>query len=106
MTDDTRDRDALGGASQQTTGSGATNGSAPVNPFGGLSIDFSGDRTGGLPGIPMPEPTNLTSLGGLGGISFAPPVQAPAPASGGPSYGDSAPSRTETKLLIIGSGPA
>jgi thioredoxin reductase (NADPH) len=105
MTDDTRDRDDAGDASQQTNGSGATNGSAPANPFGGLSIDFSGDRSG-LPGIPMPEPTNLTSLGSFGGISFAPPAQAPAPASGGPSYGEAAPSRTETKLLIIGSGPS
>jgi thioredoxin reductase (NADPH) len=82
-----------------------------LNPFGTLKIDFSGDRTGGTPGSPMPEPTSLTNLGGLGGISFAPPAApASAPASttvpGGPSDAKAAPSRTETKLLIVGSGPA
>jgi thioredoxin reductase (NADPH) len=118
MTDDTRERDA-----STTEGSGATsatsgpkpaeangpngsNGSGAANPFGGLSIDFSGDRTGGLPGLPTPEATSL--LGGFGGgISFAPPVEAtPATAMGGPSFGQTDPGGTDTKLLIIGSGPA
>jgi thioredoxin reductase (NADPH) len=113
MTDDTRERSTKAtepaGATPATNGTKpadtkGSNGTGPANPFGGLAIDFSGDRTGGLPGLPTPEPTDL--LGGFGGgISFAPPV-APATTPGGPSVGEAAPSRTETKLLIIGSGPA
>jgi thioredoxin reductase (NADPH) len=97
MTDDSRNGDGH-----------ATDGTdKPANPFAGLSIDFSGDRTGGAPGSPMPEPTSLSNVGGLGTISFAPPVpSAPATTPSGPSFGETQPSRTETKLLIVGSGPA
>src|SRR5690349_23715722 len=117
MTDDTRERGASTptglGATPATNGSkpagdpasNGSNGGGAANPFAGLSIDFSGDRTGGLPGLPAPEATSL--LGGFGGISFAPPVAtAPSTAMGGPSYGETNPGGTETKLLIIGSGPA
>ncbi len=58
----------------------------PTNRLAGLKIDFGG-------GSP------------LGGISL---VQTPdvALATGGPATGTDAPERTETKVLIIGSGPA
>jgi thioredoxin reductase (NADPH) len=46
------------------------------------------------------------SLQMLTGIDLASPVATPVPAAGGPSFGEAAPGRTETKLLIIGSGPA
>jgi thioredoxin reductase (NADPH) len=106
MTNDARERDAQTSAAPATNGTkpADTNGSAPANPFGGLAIDFSGDRTGGVPGLPTPEPTSL--LGGFGGITLAPPVAAPTTTPGGPSFGETSPSRTETKLLVIGSGPA
>jgi thioredoxin reductase (NADPH) len=55
-----------------------TNGNNPANPFGGLS---------------------LTILG-------APADTADALAPASPSFGEARPGRTETKLLIIGSGPA
>jgi thioredoxin reductase (NADPH) len=54
-----------------------TNGSNPANPFGGLSLSI---------------------IGGTGSAT------ALAPAS--PTFGEARPGRTETKLLIIGSGPA
>ncbi|HEY2887942.1 MAG TPA: FAD-dependent oxidoreductase, partial [Candidatus Limnocylindrales bacterium] len=117
MTDDTREHAATSpegpGAAPATNGtkpagdssSNGSKGPATANPFGGLSIDFSGDRTGGLPGLPAPEATSL--LGGFGGISFAPPVGAPpTPSQAGPTFGETNPGGTESKLLIIGSGPA
>ena len=101
MTDDTRERDATaitpatnGTKPADTNGSNGTgsNGAGSANPFGGLTIDFGGfgGGAGGNAG---------------GGISLATPI-APATAAGGPSFGEAAPARTETKLLIIGSGPA
>src|SRR5262245_3738658 len=67
-----------------------TNGSGggKDNPFGGLSIDFSGGPAGGA-SVP---------------IDFGAPAQAPAPAE--PVSGHDAGGRTESKVLIIGSGPA
>jgi thioredoxin reductase (NADPH) len=64
-------------------------------PFGGLSIDFSGDTSVAAPATPAP-------LGGLS-IAFAPDA---ATAPGGPSTSVDGQGRTETKLLIVGSGPA
>ncbi|HET9435342.1 MAG TPA: thioredoxin-disulfide reductase [Candidatus Limnocylindrales bacterium] len=64
-------------------------------PFGGLSIDFSGDTSVAAPAAPAP-------LGGLS-IAFAPDA---ATAPGGPATSVEAGGRTETKLLIVGSGPA
>ena len=85
MTDDSRNGD---GHATDGTPKGSP------NPFGGLSIDFSGDKLTTGAGMAPPEPFSLTMLGGSA---------AAAPIS--PSLGDG-PSRTETKLLIIGSGPA
>jgi thioredoxin reductase (NADPH) len=59
------------------------------NPFGGLSIDLSGG-----------------SAGPVSPISFGAPVAAPVPAAGGPPTGDAGKGRTESKVVIIGSGPA
>ncbi|MBF8290623.1 MAG: Thioredoxin reductase, partial [Chloroflexi bacterium] len=71
------------------------------SPFGGLSIDFSG-------GAPLADatPPAATPLAGLS-IAFAPEVAPLATTTGGPnpSTGDAS-RRTETKLLIVGSGPA
>ena len=58
-------------------------------PFGGLAIDFGGD--GAAAGAAMP-------------IAIAP--DAPRTATGGPATIASADGRVDTKLLIIGSGPA
>ena len=69
---------------------------APANPFAGLSIDFSGDTSVAAPAAPAP----LANLA----ISFGDAAVATAP--GGPSSMTTAPSRTESKLIIVGSGPA
>jgi thioredoxin reductase (NADPH) len=69
---------------------------APANPFAGLSIDFSGDTSVAAPAAPAP----LANLA----ISFGEPAAATAP--GGPSSMTATPSRTESKLIIVGSGPA
>jgi len=64
-------------------------------PFGGLSIDFSGDTSVTAPATPAP-------LGGLS-IAFAPEA---ATAPGGPATSVDGHGRTESKLIIVGSGPA
>jgi thioredoxin reductase (NADPH) len=64
-------------------------------PFGGLSIDFSGDTSVAAPATPAP-------LGGLS-IAIAPDV---ATAPGGPATSVAGHGRTESKLIIVGSGPA
>ena len=69
-----------------TNGSGGTE----QNPFGGLSIDLSG---GGAAGPSAP-------------ISFGAPLATPVEAPGGPTTSSPAHGRTESKVVIIGSGPA
>jgi thioredoxin reductase (NADPH) len=64
-------------------------------PFGGLSIDFSGDTS-------VVAPSSTAPLGGVS-IALAPDV---ATAPGGPATTTGDDGRTETKLLIVGSGPA
>src|SRR6266508_3214742 len=66
------------------------NGSAEANPFGAMQIDFSGD-TGAVPIASVP-------------INFGAAVPSAAP--GGPSEGAADAGRTESKLVIVGSGPA
>jgi thioredoxin reductase (NADPH) len=61
-------------------------------PFGGLSIDFSGDTSVAAPAAPAPL-----------SIAFSPDA---ATAPGGPSTSADAGGRTESKLVIVGSGPA
>jgi thioredoxin reductase (NADPH) len=69
-------------------------GAKPASPFGGLTIDFSGDTTIGAPTAPAPLPD----------IAYDSPAVRAAP--GGPAFASGEPGRTETKLLIVGSGPA
>ena len=93
MTDEPRGRDTDDESDGDATHE--TNGKGPANPFGGLSIDFSGDKLTSGAGLPLPEPVSINMLGG---------ATATDPLA--PSFGEAAPSRTETKLLVIGSGPA
>ena len=70
---------------------------APASPFpgfGGLSIDFSADTTVGAPTAPAPLPE----------IAYDSPSVMTVP--GGPGQTATGQGRTDTKLLIIGSGPA
>ena len=63
--------------------------SPPANPFGGFAIDFSGDT-------------------GAASVATAPIALATAPitTTGGPGTDGADGGRTESKLLIVGSGPA
>jgi thioredoxin reductase (NADPH) len=74
--------------------------SAPTTPalpsFGGLSIDFSADTSVAAPATPAPLPDLTIDFGG-GSVAMAP---------GGPGFAEASEGRTETKLLIVGSGPA
>jgi thioredoxin reductase (NADPH) len=65
-------------------------------PFGGLSIDFSGDTSVVAPAAPAPLPDLA--------IDFGAPSVATAP--GGPGFEAAGSGRTESKLIIVGSGPA
>ena len=92
-------------------GNAPSNGSAPAAadtvagaadvpaPFGlgGLSIDFSSDRGVAAPAAPAGLPTMTIDFGGDAGVATAP---------GGPGFVSTSEGRTETKLLIVGSGPA
>jgi thioredoxin reductase (NADPH) len=90
--------DAEGGATSvgAPTAKGAPegNGTGAAAPFGGLAIDFSGDTTIGAPTAPAPLPD----------IAYDSPAVRTTP--GGPGFSAGDPGRTETKLLIVGSGPA
>jgi thioredoxin reductase (NADPH) len=67
-------------------------------PFGGFSIDFSGDTGVAAPAAPAP-------IGG--GLSIAIDTNGTAAtAPGGPTAHAGGRGRTDTKLLIVGSGPA
>jgi thioredoxin reductase (NADPH) len=68
----------------------------PAPSFGGLSIDFSNDTGVAAPAAPAPLP-NLAIDFGDGAVALAP---------GGPGFTSAHEGRTETKLLIVGSGPA
>jgi thioredoxin reductase (NADPH) len=67
--------------------------------FGGLSIDFSGDTAPAAPFAPAPLPDMAIDFG-------APVATAPATAPGGPGFVSAHEGRTESKLIIVGSGPA
>ena len=79
-----------------TNGTGATAPASTARPFGGLSIDFSNDTGVAAPAAPAPLP-DLTIDFGNGAVATAP---------GGPGFTSTHEGRTETKLLIVGSGPA
>jgi thioredoxin reductase (NADPH) len=117
MSDDSKRRAGKDG------GDSDPNGTAPADPFAGFSIDFGGGAMAGASPSSAPtsadgnEPSPFGAPISVRGPAAAPAPAAPAsppntssvalPATGGPSHrGDSDPDRTETKLLIIGSGPA
>jgi thioredoxin reductase (NADPH) len=92
-------------AGADRNGTGAAGPGAEANPpaasnppsFGGLSIDFSGDTGVAAPAAPAPLPEMAIDFGD-GAVALAP---------GGPGgFAEADEGRTETKLLIIGSGPA
>jgi thioredoxin reductase (NADPH) len=85
---------ASAGAATETSADDATTARSPA--FGGLSIDFSNDTGVAAPAAPAPLP-DLTIDFGNGAAATAP---------GGPGFTSSHEGRTETKLLIVGSGPA
>ena len=70
------------------------NGSEPGPAFGGLSIDFSGD-TGAVPLAAAVAP-----------IAFAPDTAVPTTGFGGGSSVASGEGRTDSNVVIVGSGPA
>jgi thioredoxin reductase (NADPH) len=69
------------------------------NPFGGMKINF------GAAADPAPSTGGLNPFGGGIALIADEPAEA-IPATGGPSTQAVDPSRTESHVLIIGSGPA
>ena len=66
----------------------------PADPFAGMSIDFSGD-TGAVPLAAAVAP-----------MAFAPPAPGADLAAGGPPDGEAGEGRTDSNVVIVGSGPA
>jgi thioredoxin reductase (NADPH) len=66
----------------------------PADPFAGLAIDFSAD-TGAVPLAAAVSP-----------IAFEPAAPGAILASGGPGGGAAGEGRTESNMVIVGSGPA
>jgi len=64
--------------------------------FGGLSIDFSADTAPAAPAIPAPLQELTIDFGG----------SAVATVPGGPGFVSASEGRTESKVIIVGSGPA
>ena len=90
------DKESAPGRGPSVSGQGpGSNGRAPLD-FG-LTIDFSADTTVGAP-------TNAAPLADSP-IAFGPDV-ATAPGAAGGAVGDHGGGRTESKLIIVGSGPA
>ncbi|HLX34431.1 MAG TPA: thioredoxin-disulfide reductase [Candidatus Limnocylindrales bacterium] len=90
------DGPATGAVELPPSRNGSNGGNPDRKPFGGLSIDFSADSGVAAPAAPAP----LASLT----IDFGAATSALQP--GGPSTLSSAPGRTESKVVIVGSGPA
>ena len=67
----------------------------PADPLAGLSIDFGADTGAGS-----------ASLAGVSPIAFAPDASAAVPTTGRPTGRDGGAGRTESKVVIVGSGPA
>jgi thioredoxin reductase (NADPH) len=104
MTDDTARPSVEPGASSATNGTGLPDGGdagknpARTNSGGGFAIDFSGGSTGGSAPIDF------------GAAAMTPAGTTVAPiattATGGPHSGTERGGGTESKVIIIGSGPA
>jgi thioredoxin reductase (NADPH) len=82
------------GAATETSVDDAAPAATPS--FGGLAIDFSGDIEVGAPVAPAPLLSLALDFGGT----------AVATAPGGPGFTAIGEGRTESKLIIVGSGPA
>jgi len=102
MTDDTTRQAGKPGDAAATNGSGPVEGGAAgtkpasTNPFGSFAIDFSGDGSG------TSEPISINF--GAPAATASPADTVPAP--GGPRTDVKRDGRTESKLIIVGSGPA
>ena len=113
--------ETLGSSSAQgpSAGAEARNGSSPAKPtetsaddhsglpalpFGGLSIDFSSDTSVAAPAAPAPFADLTIDFSGAPIAAAGGPAVATLP--GGPGYVSAHDGRTESKLLIVGSGPA
>ena len=82
--------------------------SQPASPFGGLKIDFGGDALGGNGTKPASERSNgsLNPFGGPIAMIGSDAAGAAEPLRDGDGRQPAARHRTESKVLIIGSGPA
>src|ERR1700675_5026452 len=105
MTDDTTRQAGKPGDTTSTNGTGPGEGNdagtkpAVINPFGSFAIDFSGDGGG------TSEPISINfGAPAAPAASSGPAVTVPAP--GGPRTDVQRDGRTESKLIIVGSGPA
>ena len=75
-----------------------------TNPFGSMSINFGADAAP-VAGTAPAAGTGLNPFGGGIALIADAPAEA-APIAGGPTSGPGSSGRTESKVLIIGSGPA
>jgi thioredoxin reductase (NADPH) len=98
VTDETTKRPADPADPSGANGSGDGQAPAGGGGFGGFSIDFSGGGVGDAPSSPASAPISF-------GAATATP-DSPAVATGGPAKDAHDHGRTESKVLIIGSGPA
>jgi thioredoxin reductase (NADPH) len=105
MKDDTTRQADKPGDSAATNGSGRVEGGdagtkpAQTNPFGSFAIDFSGDGGG------TSEPMSINFGAPAAPAAGASPAVA-VPAPGGPRTDVQRDGRTESKVIIVGSGPA
>ncbi len=79
-------------------------GAIVVPPFGGISIDFSRDTGVAAPAAPAPFADLAIDFSGAPVASAGGPAVATLP--GDPGYVSPRDGRTESKLIIVGSGPA
>ena len=107
MTDPTQPR--TDGVQPSRNGADPDRGDKAANPFAGISINFGADDgatgLGGGEAVAMASaPAASTPFGGA--ISIIDDSGAATPATGGPGGTAGSGGRTESKVLIIGSGPA
>jgi thioredoxin reductase (NADPH) len=76
----------------------------PAPSFGGLAIDFSSDRGVAAPAAPAPFADLTIDFSGAPVSSLGGPAVATLP--GSPGYVSAHEGRTESKVIIVGSGPA
>jgi thioredoxin reductase (NADPH) len=109
MTDDTTRPPRKPGDASATNGTGPGRddepgkGASPANPLNGFSIDFSGDSIDFSGGSGAPGPLTI-DFGGAAPPDPASPTAVPV--SGGSRTDAHGDGRTESKVIIVGSGPA